>query len=105
MVNKIANLRIFDDDLGVMNKSLLDIEDAGILFISNFTLYGNAQKGFRPSYIEAARGEVSQPIYEQFVQHFKNIYSDKINIQSGIFGAMMEVELVNDGPVTLVIEK
>ena len=104
MANKIANLRIFDDDTGVMNKSLLDIENTGILFISNFTLYGNTKKGFRPSYIDAARSEIAGPIYEQFIQHFRNLYSDKIKIQEGIFGAMMDVELINDGPVTLIIE-
>ena len=107
MSNKIANLRIFDDDKGVMNKSLLDIENAGILFISNFTLYGDVRKGFRPSYVNAACSEISQPIYEQFIYHFRSIHKDKdkINIQEGIFGAMMEVELINDGPVTLIIEK
>jgi len=88
-----------------MNKSLLEIANSGILFVSNFTLYGNTKKGFRPSYIEAAPGEISQPIYNQFLQYFSEQYSDHLKIQSGVFGAMMDVELVNDGPVTLIVEK
>jgi len=88
-----------------MNKSLLDFEDLGILFVSNFTLYGSTKKGFRPSYIEAAPAEVSEPLYTEFLHHFTSLYGSKIKIQSGVFGAMMDVELVNDGPVTLIIEK
>ena len=103
-VNKLANLRIFDDENGVMNKSLLDI-NGEILLVSNFTLYGNTKKGFRPSYIDAAPSIISQPLYEQFVNTFKKQYGSKIKTTEGIFGAMMDVELINDGPVTLIIEK
>jgi D-tyrosyl-tRNA(Tyr) deacylase len=104
LVNKLANLRIFDDENGVMNKSLLDISGE-ILFVSNFTLYGNTKKGFRPSYVDTAPYVISHPLYEQFVNTFKSQYGSRIKIAEGIFGAMMDVELVNDGPVTLIIEK
>ena len=105
IANKIANLRIFEDEAGVMNKSLSDFENMGILFISNFTLYGNIKKGFRPSYVEAAPNNIAQIMYQKFLDYFKKNYSNKIKIQEGIFGAMMEIELINDGPVTIIIEK
>ena len=104
LVNKIANLRIFDDENGIMNKSILDIKGE-VLFISNFTLYGNSKKGGRPSYIDAAPSEISKVLYEQFINTFKTKYDSQIKTASGIFGAMMDVELINDGPVTLIIEK
>jgi D-tyrosyl-tRNA(Tyr) deacylase len=100
--NKLVNLRIFPDEEEKMNRSVLDIK-GGILLISNFTLYGNAHKGFRPSFIKSAPPEISQPIYESMVLHLKENYP--LHIASGEFGAMMDVELVNDGPVTIIIEK
>lgn len=105
IANKLANLRIFEDESGAMNCSLLEVEAAGILFVSNFTLYGNAQKGFRPSFTAAANSAVALPIYQQFMRYFRDNYADKMNIQEGVFGAMMDIELINDGPVTIIIEK
>ncbi|MBI5325343.1 MAG: D-tyrosyl-tRNA(Tyr) deacylase [Ignavibacteriae bacterium] len=102
MSNKLMNLRIFPDDEGKMNKSVLDT-CGGILLVSNFTLYGDAHKGLRPSFIKSAPPEISKPLYESMVLHLKDKYT--INIASGEFGAMMNIELVNDGPVTIIIEK
>ncbi len=102
MANKIANLRIFPDDNEKMNKSVLDI-DGGILVVSNFTLYGSLKKGFRPSYSDAAPPEIAEPIYEKTVQRIRDQFG--IDVQTGIFGAMMDVELCNWGPVTISIEK
>ncbi|WP_018128068.1 D-aminoacyl-tRNA deacylase [Balneola vulgaris] len=102
MCNKILKLRIFEDEEGKMNKSVQDVE-GGLLVVSQFTLYGDAKKGTRPSFIEAARPEFAEPYYEEMVQYFKE--QSSLNIQTGQFGAMMEVELVNDGPVTLILEK
>lgn len=100
--NKIANLRIFIDDNGKMNQSVSDI-NGGIMIISNFTLYGDAKKGFRPSYIDAAPPEISEPIYNDFVKYMQDNYN--LNIVSGVFGAMMDLEFINSGPVTVIIEK
>ncbi len=104
MANKLANLRIFNDENDKMNLSVSDIS-GGILLISNFTLYGDAKKGFRPNYLAAAPPDFSKPYFENFVKYMQTNYSQNINIQQGIFGASMEVDLVNDGPVTLIIEK
>jgi len=104
MCNKISNLRIFDDENGVMNKSILDIKGE-VLFISNFTLYGNAKKGFRPNYTYAADVNIAKPLYDQFINTFKEKYKSQIKIAEGVFGEMMEVSLINDGPVTLIVEK
>lgn len=101
MCNKLINLRIFEDEEGKMNKSVTDI-NGSILLISNFTLYGDCNKGFRPSFISAAKPHISEPIYEQLIEKLKET---QLNIQTGIFGANMQVELVNSGPVTLIIEK
>ncbi len=98
---KIVNLRIFDDENGVMNKSLLDT-GGNILLISQFTLHASTKKGNRPSYIKAARPEVAIPIYEQFIQQLEQDIGK--SIQSGEFGAMMQVTLCNDGPVTIIID-
>jgi D-aminoacyl-tRNA deacylase len=102
MCNKLANLRIFPDDEGKMNRSVSDV-GGGILIVSNFTLYGNVQKGFRPSFGKAAHPDISEPIYDKLVDHFKEKYD--VRLATGKFGAMMDVSLVNDGPVTIIIEK
>jgi D-tyrosyl-tRNA(Tyr) deacylase len=102
MCEKILKLRIFEDDEGKMNKSVTDV-GGGLLVVSQFTLYGDAKKGTRPSFIEAARPEKAEPIYEQMVDYFKK--HSELSIQTGSFGAMMNVQLVNNGPVTLILEK
>ncbi len=100
MVNKVLALRIFDDENGVMNKSVLDV-GGSILSISQFTLYGDASKGNRPSYIKALNGEQSIKLYDLFNEKLKN----HIKVETGIFGADMKVSLLNDGPVTIILEK
>ena len=102
MAEKMANLRIFADDQGRMNRSLLD-SGGEALVVSQFTLYGDARKGRRPSFIKAARPEIAVPLYEAFVEALGRLLPDPV--QTGRFGAMMDVALVNDGPVTLVIER
>ena len=102
MCDKILKLRVFSDDIGKMNKSVTDIQ-GGILVVSQFTLYGDVKKGTRPSYIEAARPDKAEPMYNQMIDYFKN--KSELNIQTGRFGAMMNVHLLNDGPVTLILEK
>ncbi len=98
---KIANLRIFEDENGVMNRSLLDIEGDAIV-VSQFTLHASTKKGNRPSYIKAAKPEIAIPLYERFVKQFESDLGKKI--QTGQFGADMKVELLNDGPVTIIID-
>lgn len=98
---KMINLRIFDDENGVMNKSVLDI-GGEILLVSQFTLHASTKKGNRPSYIKASKPEVAIPIYEQMIEQLKNDLGK--NIATGIFGADMKVQLLNDGPVTIVID-
>ncbi len=100
MINKILNLRIMDDENKVMNKSILDI-NGSILSISQFTLYGDAKKGNRPSYQKALNGEEAKKLYDLF--NFK--LSQSVKVETGIFGADMEVSLVNDGPITIILEK
>ena len=102
MCEKILKLRIFEDDEGKMNRSVSDVE-GGILVVSQFTLYGDARKGTRPSFIAAARPEKAEPMYDQMIEYFQS--NSSLNIQGGKFGAMMDVHLVNDGPVTLILEK
>lgn len=102
MCNKLANLRIFEDEEEKMNLSVQEI-NGSILLISNFTIYSNVQKGFRPSFIEAAAAKVSEPVYNKMVEYFRANYP--INIATGEFGAMMDIELVNEGPVTIIVEK
>jgi D-tyrosyl-tRNA(Tyr) deacylase len=99
--NKIANLRIFDDVNNVMNLSLKDINGEAIV-VSQFTLLASTKKGHRPSYIKAAKPEISIPLYEQFVKQLETDLGKKIG--TGIFAADMKVELVNDGPVTITID-
>jgi len=101
MAKKIVQLRIFPDDEGKMNRSVEDA-DGGILVVSQFTLYGDARKGNRPSFIDAARPETAIPLYERFVDLLR---ATGRPVATGEFGAMMDVELVNDGPVTLVLER
>jgi D-tyrosyl-tRNA(Tyr) deacylase len=98
---KICNLRIFDDEEGVMNKSLLDCEGQ-ILAISQFTLHAKTKKGNRPSYIHAAKPDISVPLYEAFVAQLEQ--DSRKKVETGIFGADMKVALVNDGPVTILID-
>lgn len=101
MVDKVINLRIFDDENGVMNKSLIDT-NGSILSVSQFTLYANSSKGRRPSYINALNGDKAIDLYNEFNTKLKNT---GINIQTGIFGADMKVSLINDGPITIILEK
>ena len=98
---KIVNLRIFNDEEGLMNKSVREI-DGEILVVSQFTLYAATKKGNRPSYIRASKPEKAVPIYEQFKQQLAKDFGKEI--QAGIFGADMKVELLNDGPVTIIID-
>lgn len=99
--NKIINLRIFNDANGVMNISLKDI-DGEILLVSQFTLHASAKKGNRPSYIRAGKPEIAIPLYEQMIAQLEKDLGKKI--QTGIFGADMKVNLLNDGPVTIIID-
>lgn len=100
MVNKIINLRIFDDENGVMNKNILDY-GGSILSISQFTLYADSRKGNRPSYINALKGEEAVKLYDLFNKKL----SEKIKVETGIFGAEMKVDFINDGPITIILEK
>ena len=102
LADKCSGLRIFEDENEKMNLSLKDI-NGEVLIISQFTLYGDAQKGNRPSFIEAAKLEIAIPLYEKFIKRMQlNLGNDKI--KTGIFGAMMQVKIINDGPVTILVE-
>ena len=101
MVDKVINLTIFDDENGVMNKSLMDVHGS-ILSISQFTLYGNAKKGRRPSYVDALGGEDASKLYDEFNNE---LLKHNIKVETGIFGADMVVNITNDGPVTLLLTK
>lgn len=101
IVEKVVGLRIFPDDDGKMNRSVEEV-DGGLLVVSQFTLYGDARKGRRPSFVDAAPPEVAIPLYERFVALARETGRP---VGTGEFGAMMQVELVNDGPVTLVLER
>jgi D-tyrosyl-tRNA(Tyr) deacylase len=104
MAEKILGLRVFGDDEGKMNRDLAEV-GGGVLVVSQFTLYGDASKGRRPSFIDAAPPNIAIPLYEKFVALLKEKSAGKIPVETGEFGAMMDVELVNDGPVTLILER
>lgn len=101
VAGKCANLRIFEDDQGKMNRSALDV-GGQFLVVSQFTLYGDARRGRRPSFIEAAPPELSRKLYVSFVNRLRDM---GLKVETGIFGATMDVDLVNQGPVTILIEK
>ena len=102
LADKCTNLRVFEDENEKMNLSLKDI-DGEVLVISQFTLYGDAQKGNRPSFVLAAKPETAIPLYEKFIKRMKeNLGIEKV--KEGIFGAMMEVKIINDGPVTIILD-
>jgi len=104
MAEKILGLRLFGDDEGKMNRDLAEV-GGGVLVVSQFTLYGDASKGRRPSFIGAAQPGIAIPLYEKFVALLKEKSGGTIPVETGEFGAMMDVELVNDGPVTLLLER
>ena len=101
LAKKVAGMRVFEDAEGKMNLSLAEV-GGQILSISQFTLYGNARKGNRPSFIEAARPEVAEPLYDYFNQVLREQYG--LHVETGRFGANMQVDFVNDGPVTIIVD-
>ena len=101
MADKVVNLRVFDDENGIMNKSLLD-KSFSILSVSQFTLYGDASKGRRPSYVNALNGSLAKPLYDKFNEELRKY---GVEVETGIFGADMKVELINDGPITIMLER
>ncbi|NNE47088.1 MAG: D-tyrosyl-tRNA(Tyr) deacylase [Rhodothermales bacterium] len=102
LARKCAALRIFSDEDAKMNRSIVDI-DGEALVVSQFTLYGNVERGNRPSFVESAPPEVATPLYEKFVERLSELINRPV--ETGQFGAMMDVELINDGPVTISIER
>ena len=101
LAKKIVNLRIFNDDKNIMNKSLIDISGE-LMIVSQFTLHAKTKKGNRPSYIEAANGDIAEKIYKSLILEIENKYN--LKPKTGKFGAEMKVELENDGPVTIIID-
>lgn len=101
LCNKVVNLRVFNDDQGVMNKSLVQV-DGDIILVSQFTLHASTKKGNRPSYIKAAKPDIAVPLYETFIRKLEELLGKPI--QTGKFGADMKVSLINDGPVTIIID-
>jgi D-aminoacyl-tRNA deacylase len=101
LASKIINMRIFNDENGVMNKSVIDVH-GHVLLISQFTLFASTKKGNRPSYIKASKPEIAIPLYEKMIAELEGLLSKKI--QTGVFGADMKVQLLNDGPVTIVMD-
>lgn len=102
LAEKTAHLRIMEDETGKMNRSLLDTGDA-VLVVSQFTLYADTRKGHRPSFVEAAPGEAARALYTQYVERLQSILGPE-RVATGVFAASMQVELLNDGPVTLLLE-
>jgi len=102
MADKVVGLRVFQDDAGKMNRTLADVHGS-ILVVSQFTLYGDVRKGRRPSFIEAAPPEIAVPLYDRFVELLEARQPGRV--ATGEFGAMMDVSLTNDGPVTLIIDR
>jgi D-tyrosyl-tRNA(Tyr) deacylase len=100
LTNKVANLRVFEDDEGRMNRSLLEIGGEALV-VSQFTLYGDCRKGRRPSFINAAPPEKAEALYQEFIQALSNT---GVSVKAGIFQAMMDVKLINDGPVTILLD-
>lgn len=101
LVRKVSNLRIFNDENGVMNSSVIDV-NAAALVVSQFTLHASTKKGSRPSYIKAAKPTVAIPLYQKFVASLEKVLGKKV--PTGVFGAEMKVALINDGPVTIIID-
>lgn len=101
LIGKLINMRIFGDDEGKMNHSILDVKGQ-FLVISQFTLHASTKKGNRPSYIAAARPEIAIPLYEYFIEELKK--QSQLTVETGVFGADMQVALVNDGPVTIIVD-
>lgn len=102
LCQKVVKMRIFDDADGVMNLPITDVPGSGLLVVSQFTLMASTRKGNRPSYIHAARPEISEPLYERFVERLSLLFGQAV--QTGTFGADMQVALVNDGPVTILMD-
>ena len=98
---KMVHLRIFNDESGVMNKSVMDV-DGDLIIVSQFTLMASTKKGNRPSYIKAANSDIAVPLYQEFIAKTEAILNEKVG--TGIFGADMKIDLVNDGPVTIIID-
>jgi D-tyrosyl-tRNA(Tyr) deacylase len=101
LANKVANLRVFEDEAGKMNLSLLDVKGEALI-VSQFTLYANAQHGRRPDFIDAARPEQAEPLIDYFVQQLR---AEGVRVQTGVFRAMMQVEIHNAGPMTILLER
>ncbi len=101
LARKVAGLRLFEDENGLMNRSLQDV-DGEVLVVSQFTLYGDARKGRRPSFSHAARPAQAEPLVQHFVAALRQA---GVAVQTGVFGAYMQVQLINDGPVTLIVER
>lgn len=101
LCNKVCNLRIFDDENGVMNLSIKDVQGA-IIVVSQFTLHASTKKGNRPSYLKASKPDVAIPLYENFIEELK--ITSALDVQTGKFGADMKVQLLNNGPVTIIID-
>ena len=102
LCRKVVKMRIFDDGEGVMNLPVTDVPGSGVLVVSQFTLMASTRKGNRPSYIHASRPEVAVPVYERFVKKMQEVFGREV--QTGVFGADMQVALVNDGPVTIIMD-
>ena len=101
LCGKISRIRIFDDDSGVMNKSVMDV-NGDIMVVSQFTLHASIKKGNRPSYIKASKPDFAIPMYEKFIEKMKNTSNGEV--KTGQFGAMMDIALINDGPVTIIMD-